>query len=148
MKKIKIITGITWSLAGLILIVILFPALNGWSASLSKLPFMKINPNYTGGEVVSSFLKKNCTINIHRPVFDGLIRERHKGFVQVDWHGEVPDTICDSIDYNNDKIKDFIINVYTQKSQTDLKALNTSVKDLAISTPTSYGWSVRINLVR
>ena len=59
MKKIKIIAGIIWALSGLILILILFPGLNSFSGSAARLPFMKINPNYSGGEVTKQMLSGN-----------------------------------------------------------------------------------------
>ena len=146
MKKIKIIAGITWAIIGLILIIILFPGLNNMSASAARLPFMKINPNYTGGEVIQQLISTSCTLDIRKPVFDGLFRERNKGFVQIDWRGNIPDEITDTIDFNLDKILDFRITINRPGSKTLLYPLNSKVLDLAISTPTSYGWAVRVNL--
>jgi len=146
MKKVKIITGICWAFAGLIVILVLFPSLNGLSTTVSKLPFMKINPRYTGGEIASVVTEKNCTIDVRRPVFNGLVSERQTGFVQVDWKGQVPEIINDTIDYNNDGKKDMIITINRKQHKTDLYPIDHHVKSVAMSTPTSYGWSVRINL--
>jgi hypothetical protein len=148
MKKVKIIAGITWAFICMILIIILFPGLNSFSSSAARLPFMKINPNYTGGEVAKRLITESCTLDIRRPVFDGLFRERNKGFVQLDWRGNVPENIYDTIDYNLDGISDFCILVATKDSKSELKVFNRKVKDISISTPTSYGWSARINLVK
>ncbi|HZY25257.1 MAG TPA: hypothetical protein VFE71_05485, partial [Bacteroidales bacterium] len=76
MKKIKIIVGISWAFLGLILIIILFPGLNSYSVSVSKLPFMKLNPIYSGGEVAQQIISDKCTLDIRRPVFNGFIGER------------------------------------------------------------------------
>ena len=146
MKKIKIIAGITWAVTGLILIIILFPGLNNMSASAARLPFMKINPNYTGGEVVQQLVSAGCTLDIRKPVFDGLFGERNKGFVQIDWRGNIPDEFAETIDFNLDKIPDFRITINRPGSKTLLYPLNSKVLDLAVSTPTSYGWAVRVNL--
>jgi len=146
MKKIKIIAGITWAFICLILIIILFPGLNGFSASLAKLPFMKINPNYSGGEVARQIISAGCTLDIRQPVYDGLFRERKNGFVQIDWRGNVPDEISDTIDYNLDGIPDFCIKVDRLKSKSELKSTNDKVTDISVSTPTSYGWTVRVDL--
>lgn len=148
MKKIKIIAGITWAFICLILIIILFPGLNSFSSSAAKLPFMKINPNYTGGEVAKQLIEAGCTLDIRKPVFDGLIKERKRGFVQLDWRGNIPDEIVDSIDYDLDKIPDFRIKIDRINSKTSLEPLNSKVKAVAISTPTSYGWAVRVELVK
>jgi len=148
MKKVKIIAGISWAFLGLILIIILFPGLNSFSVSVSKLPFMKLNPRYTGGEVANQIVAESCTLNIRKPVFNGFLRETKSGFVQLDWHGTVPEMIKDSIDYDHDGKKDFCILVNRKKSKTDLKSFNSKVKDVIISTPTSYGWAVRVGLLK
>jgi hypothetical protein len=148
MKKIKIIGGITWAIACLILIIILFPGLNSFSASVSRLPFMKINPRLSGGEIAYEIVAKSCTLDIRQPVFNGLFKERNSGFVQIDWRGEVPGIIKDSIDFNRDGKKDFCIIVNTKESKTDLFAFNSKVRSLIISTPTSYGWAARVELVK
>ena len=146
MKKIKIIAGITWAFICLILMLILFPGLNSFSASLAKLPFMKINPNYSGGEVARQMISAGCTLDIRKPVFDGLLGERKNGFVQIDWRGNVPDKISDTVDYNLDGITDFCIIIDRLKSKTDLTAISDKVGDISVSTPTSYGWAARIEV--
>jgi hypothetical protein len=146
MKKVRIIAGICWAIAGLILIIILFPGLNTFSASVSKLPFMKLNPRYTGGEVATHQISEKCTLDIRKPVFSGLLKERNSGFVQLDWRGIVPEIIKDSIDYDNDGKKDFFIEVNRAKSISGLEVYNNKVKKILISTPASYGWSVRVEL--
>ena len=148
MKKVKIIAGISWALFCLILIIILFPGLNSFSLSVSKLPFMKLNPRYTGGEIADQVLSKSCTLNIRKPVFNGFLKERNLGFVQLDWHGTIPDIIKDSIDYNHDGIKDFCVLIDRKNSKTVLDPINRKIKGVLISTPTSYGWAVRIGLIK
>ncbi len=146
MKKIKIIAGILWAFLGLILILVLFPGLNSFSSSVSKLPFMKLNPRYSGGEIAKQITEKNCTLYVRKPVFNGFLRERNTGFVQLEWHGTMPDEIKDSIDYDNDGNKDFYILVDRKIHKTTLIPFTKKVKDVAVSTPTSYGWAVRIGI--
>ena len=148
MKKVKIIAGICWAFAGLILIIILFPGLNGFSVSVSKLPFMKLNPRYTGGEIASQMITGSCTLDIKKPVFNGLLKDRKSGFVQLDWRGNIPEMIIDSIDYDTDGNNDFCISVNRKDYKTDIVSFNKKVKSVVISTPTSYGWSVRIGLLK
>jgi len=148
MKTIKIIAGITWAFICLIIIVVLFPALNPLASTVSSFSFMKINPNYTGGEVVKEIKKENYTINIHRPVFDGLIGERKNGFVQVDWRGKLPSTLNDTIDFDNDSKNDFIVKIDTLNAQSKIIPLNPKVGEIRVSTHTSYGWAVRVELVK
>jgi len=148
MKKVKIIAGISWALFCLILIIILFPGLNSFSLSVSKLPFMKLNPRYTGGEIADQVLSKSCTLDIRKPVFNGFLKERNSGFVQLDWHGTIPEIIKDSIDYDHDGIKDFCVLIDRKNSKTVLDPINRKIKGVLISTPTSYGWAVRIGLIK
>ena len=148
MKKVKIIAGISWAFIGLILIIILFPGLNSFSVSVSKLPFMKLNPRYTGGEIAHQIIAENCTLDVRKPVFNGFLKERNSGFVQLDWHGTMPEMIKDSIDYDHDGKKDFCIFIDRKNSKTELSPMNGRVKGVVISTPTSYGWAVRIGLLK
>ena len=146
MKKIKIIAGISWAFLGLFLIIFLFPGLNSYSVSVSKLPFMKINARYTGGEIAKQIVADRCTLDIRKPVFNGFLKERKNGFVQMDWRGNIPELINDSIDYDQDGIKDFCILVDRNNKKTVLKPFNINVKSVKISTSTSYGWAVRVGL--
>ena len=148
MKKVKIIAGISWAFFCLILIIILFPGLNSFSLSVSKLPFMKLNPRYTGGEIAYQVISKSCTLDIRKPVFNGFLKERNSGFVQLDWHGTIPEIIKDSIDYDHDGIKDFCVLIDRKNSKTVLDPINRKIKGVLISTPTSYGWAVRIGLIK
>ena len=148
MKKVKIIAGISWAFFCLILIIILFPGLNSFSLSVSKLPFMKLNPRYTGGEIADQVISKSRTLDIRKPVFNGFLKERNLGFVQLDWHGTIPDIIKDSIDYNHDGIKDFCVLIDRKNSKTVLDPINRKIKGVLISTPTSYGWAVRVGLIK
>lgn len=148
MKKVKIIAGISWAFFCLILIIILFPGLNSFSVSVSKLPFMKLNPRYTGGEIANQIIIESCTLDIRKPVFNGFLKERNSGFVQLDWHGTIPNTIKDSIDYDHDGNKDFCIFIDRKDSKTILDPINQKVKSVLISTPTSYGWAVRVELIK
>jgi hypothetical protein len=148
MKKVKIIAGIFWAFLGLILILILFPGLNSFSSSVSKLPLMKLNPRYTGGEIAKQIITANCTLDIRKPVFNGFIQERSSGFVQIDWHGNLPETIKDSFDFDNDGKIDFNILINRKDLKTTIEPFNDKVKKVLISTPTSYGWAVRVGLDR
>ncbi len=80
MKKVKIIAGISWAFICLIVIIILFPGLNSFSVSVSKLPFMKLNPRYTGGEIASQIVMERCTLDIRKPVFQWVFKGKEFGF--------------------------------------------------------------------
>jgi hypothetical protein len=146
MRKIKIIAGVTWALAGLVLIIVLFPGLNSFSSSAASLPFMKINPNYSGGEVAKQLYSSCCTLDIRKPVFEGLLKERKNGFVQIDWRGNLPEKLIDTVDYDLDGIHDFLVQVDRINSETRLVTFNPLVSKIEISTRTSYGWAIRVGI--
>jgi hypothetical protein len=146
MRKIKIIAGTIWALLAMVLILILFPGLNSFSGSAARLPFMKLNPNYSGGEVAKQIVSENYTIDLRKPVFDGLIGQKSTGFVQIDWRGNIPDEISDTIDYDLDRKADFLIRINKITNGTEITSFNARVSDIRISTPTSYGWAIRVNV--
>jgi hypothetical protein len=148
MKKVKIIAGISWAFLCLVLIIILFPGLTGFSSTVSKLPFMKLNPIYSGGEIAERIITANCTLDIRKPVFNGFLKERNSGFVQLDWHGPIPEVIKDSVDYDHDGRNDFYISIDRKNRKTILDPVNIKVKSVAVSTQTSYGWAVRVRLIK
>ncbi len=148
MKKLKLIAGISWAFFCLILIIILFPGLNSFSNSVSKLPFMKLNPRYSGGEVSHQIISERCTLDVRQPVFNGFLRESNSGFVQLDWRGDIPQLINDSIDYDQDGTRDFCIEINRKDSETKLEPISKKVKGVVISTSTSYGWAARIGLTK
>lgn len=85
---------------------------------------------------------------IRKPVFDGLIGERKNGFVQVDWRGNIPEIIIDTLDFNFDGVPDFSVSINRKEIKTEFASLNPYVKKLGISTQTSYGWAIRAELER
>jgi hypothetical protein len=148
MKKIKIVLGVSWAIISLIVILVLFPGLNSFSSAAAKLPFMKINPRYSGGDPAFEKISVNCTLIVRKPVFSGLLRERKSGFVQLDWRGQLPGILYDTIDYDSDKSSDFVIKIDPINAQSSLFSLNPSVVKIDISSRTSYGWAVRVKLLR
>jgi hypothetical protein len=148
MKKLKLISGLMWAVLCLIIVLALFPGLNAISGSFARLPFMKINPNYTGGEIARHITAANYSIDIRKPVFDGLAGERRKGFVQVDWRGEIPEIMNDTIDYDFDGKTDFCIHISKSQPKTEMEPVSGKVGKVLVSTPTSYGWVVRVEVVK
>ncbi len=146
MKKIKKTAGIIWAFAGMLIILMLFPGLNSLSGALARAPFMKIHPRYSGGERMYESVNDCCTLEVRRPVFKGLINDRKDGFIQLEWKGTIPVVIKDSIDYNCDGKADFLITVDTKLNRSSLKSFSDRVTGIGISTSTSYGWAVRVNL--
>ena len=148
MKKLKLISGVLWAVLCLFIVLALFPGLNTISGSFARLPFMKINPNYTGGEIARHITAANYSKDIRKPVFDGLAGERRKGFVQVDWRGEIPEILSDTIDYDLDNKPDFRIHISKSQAITEIEPVSSKVGKVLVSTPTSYGWVVRVEVLK
>ncbi len=140
--------GIIWALLCLVVMIIFFPGMAGFSKSLSKLSFMKINPRFNGGEIAFIETHPACTLMIHRPVFDGFFGDRTKGFVQIDWKGQLPAVISDTIDYDKNGTPDFFVNLDVKSNIAEITSINENVVNLDISTPASFGWILRVNLKR
>jgi hypothetical protein len=148
MKKLKLISGVLWAVLCLVIVLVLFPGLNAISGSFARLPFMKINPNYTGGEIARHIIEADYSIDIRKPVFDGLAGERRKGFVQVDWRGEIPEILSDTIDYDLDDKPDFSISILKSLAKTEIRPISGRVGKVLVSTPASYGWVVRVEVIK
>ncbi len=148
MKKIATICGYIWAVLCLLIVLIMFPGLGFFSKQLASLPFMKINPIYSGGDVEQIKECKNYTLQIHKPVFEALIGESSEGFIQISWiwKDSLPGILNDSIDYNTDGKPDFIITVYTTNGDIQINPLNEKVKALIASAQTENGWIARIKL--
>ncbi|HVN57437.1 MAG TPA: hypothetical protein VMT63_03990 [Bacteroidales bacterium] len=146
MKKVKVILGISWAFIGLVVIIIMFPGSGVFSEKLAGMSFMKINPRLTGGDVAYKTTMQACTLVVHKPVFDGLFGDRKSGFVQVDWRGKVAEKISDTIDFDHDMKPDFFVMINTKNDSVIFTPFNRKVKGIAISTSTSYGWTIRTGL--
>jgi hypothetical protein len=150
MKKLPAILGFFWAVLCLIIVLVMFPGLDSCSRQLAKLPFMKINPTFSGGDTAATVCYENYVLDIHEPVFAALIGESSRGFVQLDWtwKDSIPVVISDTIDYNMDLAPDFIIGIDPSAEKLQIKSLNEIVKGIEASARTENGWIVRVELDR
>ena len=127
-KKLKI--GYIWAIICVLLIPITFMGNMYFSKQLVKLPFMRVNPVFTGGEINRVIEDNDLTISIYKPVFEALIGESSRGFVQVKFStkDKLPETIDRIIDYNNDGVNDFRLIVNTKTGATGIEPLNSHVE--------------------
>ena len=102
MKKIISLLAHFWASLGTLIILVTFIGLGSWQQLTLKLPFMHIDPQYSGGDVIDTITRNNLKISIHENVFPGVFRESRTGFVQIDVNQCSCDTIkIDSILINN-----------------------------------------------
>jgi hypothetical protein len=149
MKKIFTILGFTWAAICLLIVLIMFPGLDKFSKQMAKLPFMKIHPSLSGGDVAKTIEHENYTVNIHEPVFAALIGESSRGFVQLEWiwKDSIPVPVFDSVDFNMDHKTDFIIKIDPLTDSIKILSLRNNVGEIEASARTGNGWIARIGLI-
>jgi hypothetical protein len=123
MKIIRSIAGFAWAIASIAIAAILFSSLGLWERKLVVEGGIRISPRFTGGELVRSIDHAGYVTRIHRPVFDGILWDSSRGFVQIDWassEGELPAQIHEEIDYDLDGKADFALSLDTRKNSASL----------------------------
>jgi len=90
---------------------------------------LKTSANYSGGEVVQTLEHGTYQTEVHRPVFDALIGEHKKGFIQVAWRPAdgLPARIDEEIDADADGQADFRVELDTATQQASLTPLSPNV---------------------
>ncbi len=147
MKRLLSIPSYIWAIICMFLIPITFIGNDYFAKKIATLPFMKVNPIYTGGDSARCFKQDSMTITINKPVFESLIGTSSKGFVQVKFAGELPELIQSNIDYDNDSITDFSLNINTLTGDTKLNDLSKQVTGLAVSSKVKNYWIVRVEIL-
>ena len=153
MAKMKSVLGYSWAVVCFLIILATFFGNQKFSQALSRAPFMKINPLYSGGDVEKIIDHLTYKTLIRRPVFEALIGESSEGFVQINWvfmkggdFKDLPNPIVEKIDYNLDEKDDFEINLNTHTGVASLKAINPAVVSVMLTCKLSDGWVARIDL--
>ena len=149
MEKVRSILIYIWALLALPIVLATFIGNSYWAEKLITVTGLEISPWNTGGEIVQRIDHDQRQTLIHRPVFDGLITERRKGFVQVDWRaiaGDLPEMIDEEIDYDRDGTVDFRIRFDTGRNQVKLDALSPHVIGLRNIFRLEDGRAVRVSL--
>jgi hypothetical protein len=83
---------------------------------------LTIAPGIVGGEVIQTTDHGTYQTQVRRMVFDALIEERRRGFIQVDWlpPQALPALIDEEIDADGDGKADFRLEVDTAKRESAL----------------------------
>ena len=148
MKTLRTIPAYIWAVICVFLIPAAFIGNEGFAKQMAKLPFMKINPIYAGGEVARIIHDSTLIISINKPVFEALIGESSEGFVQIKFEGDslLPEMISQKIDFDNDGVQDFKLVINTKTNDTQFEAFNKDVIDLGISSKVKDFWIVRVEV--
>lgn len=120
-----------------IAMMLIFINMEGWMQMAAKLPFMKIDPWISGGEVTDSIVGDNYKIMIHETVYQGLFTEDRNGYVQLDVNGSYSDTIAiGNVQYKLD----------ADSTQITLQDAGTG-NDVPVKKCKSDGkWIIRVNI--
>jgi hypothetical protein len=148
MKKILSNLAYTWAFICFILILTVIFAAPQLAKESKKLPFMKINPLYTGGDLYYLVEKDSLKTKINKPVFEALIGEPEYGFVQIEFSGNKKALQLHEqlIDYNKDSKPDFWLKIDTLNKQTEFVSLNPNAESLIVSSKAKDKWIVRVKI--
>jgi hypothetical protein len=123
MKRVKAIYGYILAILGvpLVLFGLLGPS-GGLDELLISATGLTLSPWIDGGQVVRTIDHGAYQTQVHRMVFDALVGERKKGFVQVDWlpPDALPARIDEEIDANGDRQPDFRVDMVTATKEVTL----------------------------
>jgi hypothetical protein len=151
MNRVKVILCYGLALLMLPAVLMLFINWESWRMNLGFATGLTVSPRFTGGAVEHYIDRGDYQIQIHRPVFDGLITQRRDGFVQVDWTpiGRVPKHFEEPIDFDQDGQVDFVIRWDTNNGVAELSSSNPEiVVGIREVLKLTDAWSVRIKLKR
>jgi hypothetical protein len=126
MKRLKSFFGYGWALLCTLIVLVTFALSPYLSREFASATGITISPWHTGGAVERVIDHGVYKTRIHRPVFDGLLAERKKGFIQIDWEPRagLPGIIEEGIDMNGDRATDFLIRLDTEKRTATITPLN------------------------
>lgn len=135
----RIISFISYSLAILATPVILatFIGMPQWQQVLMQQPFMKLDPIYTGGDVIETISDSTYTIDVHERIHPGWHLKRGKGFVQVEITPK--DTLTNALD-----IEDIIIDGKHTSMNLSMTSTNATNMTIVAWCKTEKGWILRV----
>jgi len=148
MRRMRAGMGFTWALCMPLVVVAIFFGLQQWSDLFAELPFMKIHPRHSGGEVVQGIFADGVRYELHRPVFDGLIADRDSGFMQIDVIPTgVRKSVDHSFDWNWDGISDFQIRIGSRDDAVpESESYSSQCGPIETFAKTENGWILRIRM--
>jgi hypothetical protein len=148
MSKSTTIAGYTIAALATPLVLATFIGLPFWAGKLVSATGLKVSPLYTGGEVLRTVDHETYKTLIHKPVFDGLLCPRSKGFIQVDWTpmDSLPATIDETIDIYGNGQTDFHIELDSKTGAVKLTPSNSQILGLQGTYKLKKSWTVRVSL--
>ena len=149
MRIVKKIIGYSLAFLAIPLVLATFIGMDFWGSRLAATTGVQVSPWYTGNDVSHTVNHGSYELRVHRPVFDGLLRESREGFVQIDWAPleSVPATVDEEIDWNADGVSDFSVSMDTRNKTAKLTPHTPDVTGLEGPFKLKAGYSVRVGLL-
>lgn len=149
MKKLLTIPAYIWAVVCMLLVPVTFIGNNYFAHEMARLPFMKVNSKFTGGDVAKSYVQDSLNITVNNPVFASLFGLSKEGFVQVRFSGlrTLPESIDCTIDYDADNKPDFRLNINTLTADTKIEPLSPYVSKVMVSSKVKNDWIVRVKIL-
>ncbi len=151
MSRIKAYLAYGWAFLAAPLVLATFIGMDSFAGRLVAVTGLHVHPLYTGGEVVQTIDHGAYLTLVRRPVFDGLVGQRGRGFVQIQWQpkdANLPDLVEEQIALDADSAKAFTIRLDTNTSRAELKVSDPRVLSVAEVLTIGNARIARINLKR
>jgi len=150
MKKLQAVLAYTIAalMAPLVIAVLVLIQAPGMSEAVVAATGLTLSAEIDGGEVARTVDHGAYRTEVHRMVFDALIGERKKGFIQVDWAplDALPARIDEEIDADGDGQADFRLEVDTANQQSTLTSYAPWVLELEGTYERKQSLAVRVHL--
>lgn len=144
MRKILHFFAFLWAGISFVLLLSVFMKMETYERLVMKLPFMKVDPIYTGGNVLYQVAKENRTLSIHEPIFSALFGESDEGYVQIDI-SPILTEFSDSVDYDHDGRMNFYLKL--KNSEYSVSSLDGKPYDISAHCCTDSNQIVRIGML-
>ncbi len=149
MSLIKAIRAYAWAFLAVPIVLLTFMGMDPLAQLLVMLTGLHVHPVYAGGEVTQVINHGSYQTFIHRPVFDGLVRETDTGFVQIEWQpkdANLPELLDEQIDFDQDRKTDFHIQLNTSTNTTTLESSDSRVISADKAIAAQNARILRVNL--
>jgi hypothetical protein len=151
MSGIRTYLAYGWALLATPLVLVTFMGMEPLRDRFVAITGLHVHPLYTGGEQAQTIDHPSYQTIVNRPVFDGLIGQRRKGFVQIQWQpkdANLPDLIDEQVDFDQDGKVDLEIHLDTRANQARLDASDPRVLSIDEVVKVRSGRLVRVSLLR
>jgi len=155
MKLIKNIFGLVSAFLCIFIVLAIFVANGPLSERLARLPFMKVDPIYTGGNVMNiresrDSCSRGMTVAIHEAVFSSLIGTAECGYIQIDFipseNEELPSSISETLDLDADGFDELRITIDTGTGETNLNVCPSKGYSVLNSAKVDEKWILRVGM--